>query len=186
LQLTKQNSLIVPVHLEGVEAELNLGGVRFVAKKEHHLTVFGFGTGKVLGKVLQAQAGLREKINERAAAFDWGIEVVPRLYRLVRPQGAGGTLETVIVGAKARVHVFYEEVRAMLSEPLGELGRILALPPPPHVTLCTTDPEGLAGIGLNTLAEFDDAIARGVAGDTTKLTAYLLAPGVVSVPRLAT
>jgi hypothetical protein len=147
--------------------------------------VFGFGTGKVLGKVLQAQAGLREKINERAAAFDWGIEVVPRFYRLVRPQAAGGTLETVIVRSKARVDVFYEEVRAMLGEPLGELGRILALPPPPHVTLYTTDPGGLAGIGLNTHAELDDAIARAVAEDATALAAYLLAPGVVPVPRLA-
>ncbi len=48
MQLTKQYSLIVPVHLEGVRPELRLGEVVFFAKKEHHLTVFGFSLGKVL------------------------------------------------------------------------------------------------------------------------------------------
>jgi len=34
----------------------------------------------------------------------------------------------------------------------------LAKPPPPHVTLYTSQPAGLAGIGLNTVAELDAAL----------------------------
>jgi hypothetical protein len=182
LRLTK-NTLIIPVHLEGLQPELTLGSVRLVRKKEHHLTVFGFPAGKVLKRAFAADAGLSARIDELAASFDWAIELVPRLYHLSRTKPEGGTLQTVIVRANARVDAFYEQVRA-LGSALDELQALLAAPPPPHITLYTTDAEGLAGIGLNTGAELDEAIARGAAGDTTGLAAYPLAPGVAPKPHL--
>jgi hypothetical protein len=182
--LAKQNTLIIPVHLEGLQPELNLKSVRLVRKKEHHLTVFGFPAGKVLKRAFAADTGLSARIDELAASFDWAIELVPRFYLLSRRKPEG-TLQTVIVRANARVDAFYEQVRAF-GTALEELQALLAAPPPPHVTLYTTDAEGLAGIGLNTQRELDDAIAAGVAENATGLAAYLLAPGVVPVPRLVT
>ncbi len=185
MQLTKQYSLIVPVHLEGVRPELRLGEVVFFAKKEHHLTVFGFSLGKVLRAAEKAEPGLAVQVNELAASFDWAIEVVPRFIQLVREKPDGSVLQTVIVRANARVEAFYDEVRKRVGPPPSAQEAVrdyfvaLTNPPPPHVTLYTTDPEGLAGIGLNTRAELEEALARAVEGQGGGLAAYGLAPAVV-------
>jgi hypothetical protein len=188
-QLSARFSLIVPVALAGVEAELRVGAVRMVAKKEHHLTVFGFSVGKVLRKAIEVRPGLGAEVDALASSFDWGIALVPRFVHLARPE-KGGTLQTAIVRATARVDAFYGEVRSLLQagaaeEGLHDLDTVLRSPPPPHVTLYTTDPEGLAGIGLNTHAELEEALARGAAAETGALAAYPLGPGVVPVPTLA-
>ena len=63
---------------------------------------------------------------------------------------------------------------------LGEVLAGLLAPPPPHVTLYTSDPAGKNGIGLNYIAELDDAITRagrrdGARGDAEAgLRAYRL------------
>jgi hypothetical protein len=199
-QLSDRHTLLLPVHLQGLEAELRLDAVRMVPKKEHHLTVFGFAAGKVIARVLAAEPGLRDRINGLAGSFDWAVALQPQFVHLARPEPAarpgqgsgrkdkgGGMLQTVIVRANARLPEFYEEVsRFLVSQdgPSGELRALLAQPPPPHVTLYTTDPEGLAGIGLNTVRELDEALERGAAGDVSRLAAYVLAPGVLSVPTM--
>jgi hypothetical protein len=184
-QLTKQSTLIIPVHLDGLHPELSLGALRFRAKKEHHLTVFGFTLGKVLRGAEKAAPGLADRINAIAASFDWAIELGPRFYHLVRAKPDGSVLQTIIVTANARVDAFFDEVRKAIGAPpfaneaVQDFYVALTNPPPPHVTLYTTDADGLAGIGLNTRAELEDAVGCAVEGEARDLAAHPLPAGVV-------
>jgi hypothetical protein len=158
--------------------------VTLFAKKEHHVTVFGFAAGKAIAKAVEAAPGLDRSINELAASFDWGIVPGRRFYHLERLEKGGGTLQTVIVMASARIEAFYAEVKNLLPpQPASrDLEGVLGAPPPPHVTLYTTDPKGLAGIGLNSVRDLEEATVRGRDGDASGLAAYLLGPGVVPAP----
>jgi hypothetical protein len=190
VQLTKQSSLIVPVHLDALPPELSLGALRFHAKKEHHLTVFGFSIGKLLRAAEKAEPGHAQRVDAVAGSFDWAVVLEHRFYHLVRTKPDGSVLQTIIVTASARVDAFFDEVRKAMgappfaSEAVQDFFVALTNPPPPHVTLYTSDAEGLAGIGLNTRAELEDAVGCAVEGEARELAAYPLAQGVVPAAQL--
>ena len=188
MQVTEQCTLIIPVAIDVPPSDLSLGAITLHAKQEHHLTVFGFTVGKLLARAFEADPGLRERINDLAASFDWSVTLLPRCYHLTRPRPEGGTLQTVMVMVNAKTDLFFHEVRRMIAPPstasqaVPELDALLAEPPSAHITLFTTDPDGLAGIGVQNRRELDEALQRANGGDTTGLGAYLLGPGVVPMP----
>ena len=75
---------------------------------------------------------------------------------------------TVIVRVEADLAGAFARVRAIVAEKAPgevELLGVLDAPPPPHVTLYTSDPSGSAGIGLTSEAELTAALARGASGE---------------------
>ena len=169
--LSERGSLIVPVPRERFELKdrVEVGGLALHPKTELHLTVFNYGIGKLVKKACDADPRLRAAIDERARRFDWALRVTGPYLKLERDR-----LTTVVVRVDARVAEFFAEIRAQVGP--GELAEALRHPGPPHVTLYTSDPEGKAGIGLNTLAALDAALERARTGETTGLRATEL-PG---------
>jgi hypothetical protein len=162
--------MIVPVRLAAfgeLPGELVVGSTSLVRKAELHYTVFNYGIGKLLKHEFQSQPRLETAINEAAATFDWSWTVGDRYYHLVQDTPGKPVLQTVIVTITAPIARFYRKTRELIGEDAAEDPELLALrekltvPPPPHITLYTSDPSGRAGIGLNTVAELDAAIALG-------------------------
>jgi hypothetical protein len=139
-------------------------GTTLARKAELHMTVFNYTLGKLLRRAIVAQPRLEAAINQEAAAFAW--EIAPRdgFYHLVNDTPGKPPLQTVICTVDAPVASFYHATRELVGEDaanspeLQELTDALATPPPPHVTLYTSDPKGVQGIGLNTVAELEAAV----------------------------
>lgn len=145
--------------------ELQLGGVRFTRKAEHHFTVLNYGIGKHVAKLVGAKPELRHEIDDKAASWAWELSLSDVFYHLVQDTPGKPRLQTIVVLANAAIAPFYAWLRARVAEipEAGALAEGLATPPPPHVTLYTSDPEGRQGIGLNRVAELEDAIKRASA-----------------------
>ncbi len=180
LSLSDRGTLIVPVQLSelGFVAEsptLALGRLSLTRKREHHLTVLGYSIGKHVKKAVMADASLAEDLNELIRTFDFTMRLGDRVFHLVQVNDKG-RLDTVIVTAEADLAGFFAAAQALLlargiSD--GPLFAGLGAPPPPHVTLYTSDPEGVLGIGLNATEDLASAIAR-VGTDDVGLRAYRL------------
>jgi hypothetical protein len=157
-QLSERGSMIAPLAHTDVDAALGglaptmtLGAeLTLYRKAEHHLTVLNYGIGKLIAK---APASVRDGVNAVAARWDWTVGLRRELVRLTKKD-----LTTVVALADADLAGFYAALAAL--DGVGpELAAALGSPPPPHVTLYTSDPAGKNGIGLNTVAELDDALA---------------------------
>ena len=168
--LSEKGSLIVPVAKElfGLKDAVKDGDADLRPKAELHMTVFNFGIGRLVHKACAAEAGLKDAIETLARAHDWGLRVTGPYLRLRRDK-----LTTIVVQVEAAIADFFAAVREKTGH--AELREALRHPGPPHVTLYTSDPEGKAGIGLNTEAELEAALERGKTGDGTGLRAWLLA-----------
>lgn len=160
-QLSERGSMIaalahgdVDAALGGVAPTLALGELSLVRKSEHHLTVLNYGIGKLIAK---APAAVRDGVNAVAARSDWTVALRRELVRLTK-KDARGDLTTVVALADADLAGFYAALAA-LDGVTPELAAALGAPPPPHVTIWTSDPAGKNGIGLNTVAELEDALA---------------------------
>jgi len=156
-QLSERGSMIaalahadVDAALGGVAPTLALGELSLVRKSEHHLTILNYGIGKLIAK---APAVVRDGVNAVAARWDWTVGLRRELVRLTKKD-----LTTVVALADADLAGFYAAVAA-LDGVTPELTAALGAPPPPHVTVWTSAPAGKNGIGLNTVAELEDALA---------------------------
>jgi hypothetical protein len=151
-------------------------GQVFVRKVEHHLTVFGSTRGKLLRAATANDPDLFARVAELTRSFDFRIALDARWVHLIEIE-AENSLETIVVLASARVGAFFAEARSLVS-PTSDAGRelieSLASPPPPHVTVFTSDQAGRRGIGIASQAELDaalaadedaDLVARGIATD---------------------
>ncbi len=157
---------------------MDLGGVTLVRKTEHHITVFGFDIGKVLGAAIAKAPALRVAIDELAAAMDasWTVTSPPVMWRLHRDKPKD--LQTVILMVDAPgIAAFF----AACAQRLPELAPGIAMPewdpPPAHVTLYTSDPNGKDGIGVRRASDLEQAERRTAAAETTGLRAARLPVG---------
>jgi hypothetical protein len=164
--LSETGSLLVPLEIDG-PATFVVDGVVFTRKVEHHLTVFGSTRGKLLHAAAASDPRLLARVNELAASHAWDVSLVERFVLLSEP-APDGELRTICVMASARVAEFFAMVRALIANASDEASRALAAslasPPPPHVTLYTTDPTGRRGIGLASQAELDEALDHATEG----------------------
>ncbi len=182
LGISEQGTCIVPVAREAIpplEDALALGRVALVRKTEHHFTVFGYPMGKLWKRAFVAQPGLQGLLDACVKAHDWSFRASPdRVFHLVQREPA---LETIILGIEAPIADLFAKARALVApEALSvELARALEESPPPHVTLYTTDPKGQRGIGLRTVRDLTDALARGTGAVSEGLQAFALHPAVV-------
>ena len=182
--ISDQGTCIVPVVREALgqlDETLTLGRVVLVRKAEHHFTVFGYPMGKLWKKAFALQPGLRALLDACVKAHEWSFRPSERVVHLVQAEPA---LQTVILGIEADLAGLFAKARAMVApEALSaELDRALRDPPPPHVTLYTTDPAGQRGIGLRTVRDLEDALARGRGGVADGLLAFVLHPPLVFAP----
>jgi hypothetical protein len=166
--ISERGSMIVPVSLAifgDLPAELVLAdGTKLTRKAELHMTVFNYALGKLLKKAFASQPRLETALNQEAAAFAWKIEPTDTFYHLVNDTPGKPALQTVVCTVDAQVASFYHAARELVGEDaanapeLQVLKDALLTPPPPHVTLYTSDAKGIQGIGLNTVAELEAAI----------------------------
>jgi hypothetical protein len=166
--LSERGSMIVHVTFEtfgALAAELTLpDGTTLTRKAELHLTVFNYALGKLLRRAITAQPRLESAINHEAAAFAWTIRPRDTVYHLANDTPGKPPLQTVVQLVDAPIASFYHATRELVGEDaanspeLQELKDALGTPPPPHVTLYTSDPKGVQGIGLNTVAELEAAV----------------------------
>lgn len=183
IRLSDRSTLLIPVPSERLAfaPTVAIDGVTLVRKTEHHITVFGFDIGKVLGAAMAKAPALRPAIDERIAAADfaWTLPSPPVAWRLHRDKPKD--LQTVIVLVDAPgIAAFF----AACAERLGAMAAGVALsdwdPPPPHVTLYTSDAAGKDGIGLRRPSDLEQAERRGAAGETTGLRAFRVADGALA------
>jgi hypothetical protein len=186
----ERGSLIVPVPLAAfgeLPGELVLpDGTRLTRKVELHMTVFNYALGKLLRKAFASQARLETAINQEAAAFDWKLRPGDTFYHLVKNTPDKPPLQTVVTTVDAALASFYHAAHELVGEDaanapeLQVLKDALTTPPPPHVTLYTSDPKGVQGIALNTVAELEAAIALAeTPAAPPGLRAFRLPPALV-------
>ena len=182
--LSETGSLLLPIEIDGGPSFV-LDGVVFTRKVEHHVTVFGSRRGALLRAAAVFDASLLARVNELAEAHAWGVSLLERLV-LLREPAPGGELRTICVMASARIAEFFAEVLALIAEADDNAHRALAAslasPPPPHVTLYTTDRAGRRGIGLDTIAELDAALA-GESDSEARMRARWLDPAEAPAAR---
>jgi hypothetical protein len=175
LHLSDRCTLLVPVEASRLPfpASVEVGGVTLVRKTEHHITVFGFDIGRVLGAAIGKAPAIKGAIAELVAAADWSwsLPESPTMVRLHRDKPKD--LQTVVVFVDAPgIAAFFGECARVLPDVAGGVALPKWDPPPPHVTLYTSDPAGKDGIGLRRPSDVEAARARGAAGETTGLRAF--------------
>lgn len=177
--LSPRSTLLVPVDPAAVPASeaVVVDGVRLVRKTEHHMTVFGFDIGRQISAAITKHPALRSELDALAAAadFTWRIADDAVWWRLHRD--APRDLQTIVLLVDAPgIPSFFAacEARCLEVAPGAALGPWD--PPPPHITVYTSDPSGKDGIGLRRPADLVAACARGEAGEHTGLRAFRWQP----------
>lgn len=153
--LTPAGTMIVPVpqtFFGALPERTSARGVPLVRKAELHMTVFNYALGRQLKTAVIADPAFGAAINAFAATYDWDIKPTGRYVSLVKAE-----LVTVAALVEARLALFYKHMRAITPYD-GSLRDAFDWPPPPHVTIYTSDPEGKKGIGLNTAHELEEAL----------------------------
>ena len=187
--LSERGSMILPVPLAlfgALPEQIVVGGAPLVRKAELHMTVFNYAIGKLIKKAIVSQPRLETAINQEADSFDFHLAPAATLYHLVNDTPGKPPLQTVVQAVDATIASFYHATREIIGEDAAEAPELRALldalhtPPPPHVTLYTSDPKGVQGIGLNTVAELDAALALAeTPAGPPRLRAYRLQSDVV-------
>ena len=167
LTLSERGSLIVPVPHDRlpIPTELTVEGERLVRKAEHHMTVLGYAVGKKIRQAQKARPDLAPAIQALIDGASFDFRMTDRLVHLTQP-----TLRTVVVLVEAPgIEAFFGAMAELLD---------VGGTPPPHITLYTSDPEGKAGIGLNTVADLKAALER---DEPNPLRARPLPPGLLAL-----
>jgi hypothetical protein len=187
IELTDRGTLILPIRSEPLDLPetFHIGRVGLVRKAELHVTVFNYPIGKLVKKLGKTREGLAELIEGEARKTAWAFSSTGALVHLV--QETPRPLQTLVALLDApALPAFFDAIRAeILAHPgpdAAELADALTRPPPPHVTLFTSDPDGKAGIGLNTAAALDEAArrSRGDAGVPAALAAFAIHPSALA------
>jgi hypothetical protein len=152
--LSSGGSLIVPVHdLFLIPETVSLSGVKFFKKTEHHMTVVNYRAGKSLLAAIKEKPELEGQI--QGLINDLGFQFYPncpRFLRVSKPELETPELETIVVTVACdQIKIFYQLLAAF--DPKLDFP-----PPPPHITLYTTDERGEKGIGLNSWDELNKAL----------------------------
>ncbi|MGI8571121.1 MAG: hypothetical protein ACR2L9_00575 [Solirubrobacteraceae bacterium] len=135
LVVTGGRSVIAPVAIDGLPAEVEALGERWQRKSEFHLTAIAFRALESLDPTLP---GAWELVERLVAARALGpVSVTADLRRVRHPDEPQLRTLIVIVECPGLVPL-YGELSAALGVPLS--------PPPAHVTLYSTDPD--KGIGI--------------------------------------
>lgn len=182
LRLSDRSTLLVPVAHDAlaIPPTMRVGELELSRKAEHHITVFGFDIGKLLGAAIAKAPALRAAVDDlaQAADFTWTLRRPPTAWRLHRDRPRD--LQTVIAMVDAPgIAAFFAACARELPALSPGIEAWAWDPPPPHITLYTSDPAGKDGIGLRRPSELEQAQARGAAGETTGLRAFpAVLPGV--------
>jgi HD domain len=143
LQVLEGHSVVAPLRIEGLPAEIFALGTHWRRKLEFHLTAVSADT---LQRAGAGRPDLWELVTRVAAGRSIGPVLARGEVRLVTHPDAA-ELRTLVVmadaGGLARLH---EDLSAALGAKLH--------PPPSHVTLYSTDPA--RGIGIDDAAQLDE------------------------------
>jgi hypothetical protein len=149
---------------------MQLGDVVLVPKAEHHITVFGFRIGRLLLAAMNDELRLRPRIETHVVTTDWTWRRLGKLITLERD--VPKPLSTVVELVSAPIALFYSAVAGDVdAERWPELAAALASPPPPHITLYTSDKKGADAIGLDRSEDLETALK---ADSSAKLRARAL------------
>lgn len=171
--LSDKGTLLVHVETSALDLRsiVKIGDTVFVPKSEHHITVFGYRTGKLLLAAFKDDLTLRARIDAHIEASDWSWRRTGFFFTLERDEPR--PLSTIIELVRAPVVKFYSQVATEVSaERWPELAAVLKTPPPPHITLYTTDKTGVGGIGVDRDEDLKLALT---SSSNPKLRAHALA-----------
>jgi hypothetical protein len=161
IHVVEGESLVVPLIIEGLPAEIEVLGRRWHRKREFHLTAVA---ARVI-EGIESAGSVWDTIVEVASGRRLGpVEAAEEIRRVIHPQTPD--LATLIVMASCEG---LDELYADLSRAL----QIALKPPPAHVTLYSTDPargigivdeQELAGRAPPLSGREQDAVRRAMAG----------------------
>ncbi|MBC8067325.1 MAG: hypothetical protein IAG13_03245, partial [Deltaproteobacteria bacterium] len=144
-----------------------------------HITVFDSRIGVVLAAAIAGRPMLGPAFEQLLAVADFGWTPCdpPRWWRLQRDEPRA--LQTIVVEVDAPgLLAFFGACARELAAVAGDDELPVWQPPPPHITLYTSDAEGKQGIGLHAPEDLERAAQRGRAGDDSGLRAFRIAPMV--------
>lgn len=172
----ESHTLVAPVSFDrfALAGSVEVAGARLVRKVELHVTVIGSELGKKLDEAILKNPAITGVFDELIAAanFDWTLPSPPSIWHL--HADLPHALDTVVVLVDMPgIADFYAACAARLTRLAPEL--VPWLPPPTHVTLYTSDPQGKAGIGVSQPDELARARDRAAAiGEHVGLRAWPL------------
>lgn len=138
----------------------------FVPKAEHHITVFGYRIGRLVSAAIKEEQALRRHIETQILCVNWDYRRRGFFFVLERVEPK--PISTIIELVAAPISEFYREVALDVNpERFPELAAALKSPPPPHITLYTSDQKGVDGIGLDR----EDDLKMALNGSSKKLSA---------------
>lgn len=171
--LSDQGTLLVRVPTEALDLRsiVTIGDTVFVPKSEHHITVFGYRTGRALLAAFKDEPELRPRVEAHIGNTNWSWNRTGFFFTLERDEPK--PLSTIIELVRAPLVKFYAQVATEVSEVRWPaLAATLKAPPPAHITLYTTDKTGVGGIGVDRDEDLKLALT---GGDGRKLRAHALA-----------
>lgn len=148
--LSEKGTLLLSVPTEELELKsiVTVDDKVFVPKAEHHITIFGYRMGRLLLATAQGDEGLRHRIEFLIRHVEWSWSRNGFFFALERDKPK--PISTIIELVRAPVEKFYELVaKEVDAARWPELSAALRSPPPPHITLYTTDKKGVDGIGVD-------------------------------------
>lgn len=143
LHVVEGHSLVVPLIIEGLPAEIEVLGTRWLRKREFHLTLVA---ARVIDSLDEDPRQVWARVVEVASGRRLGpVEAMDEVRRVTHP--VRRELQTLIVMARCPgLDQLYEDLRQVLAATIR--------PPPAHVTLYSTDPaEGIGIVDDRELAE---------------------------------
>jgi hypothetical protein len=144
--------------------------LRLVRKAELHLTLLGTALGRAL-----LECGLADMAVMEAEVWPWKIEKREVYLHLSRTVPGKPFLDTVVAMVDAPLAAFHQHLARLVPARHAAIVATLREPPPAHVTLYTSDPEGALGIGIHSQAELAAALALALApGRAAGLRAFRL------------
>jgi hypothetical protein len=167
----------VPQDAFALAPSVEVDGVHFVRKVELHITVFDGQIGKTLDAAIARRPTLGPALEQLVARADFGWTQCdpPRWWRVQRDQPS--PLQTIVAEVDAPgVLAFFAACARELGAIAGDARLPTWQPPPPHVTLYTSDRAGKQGIGLHAPEDLEQAARRGQTGDASGLRAFRIAP----------
>lgn len=173
--LSDKGTLLLKVPTEELKLKsiVTIDDKVFVPKAEHHITIFGYRTGRLLLATAEGDEGLRHRIEFLIRHVEWSWSRNGFFFELERDKPK--PISTIIELVRVPVARFYEmAAKEVDAAKWPELSAALRSPPPPHITLYTTDKKGVDGIGVDSSDDLKLAL-NACAG--TKFRARSL-PGV--------